>query len=157
MNNYWIKLLFFLLLNFAAIGLGGLVTGDAVLGEWYQNLNKAPWTPPGWVFGAAWTTIMICFSFFMAAILDWDDKSRSMILIVYLSQLLLNYLWNPVFFSMHKTVIALVVICSLFLLVIWLYGMGAKQKGFPTVALIFPYIIWLIIAISLNAYVVLNN
>ena len=34
--------------------------------EWYLNLNKAHWTPPGWVFGAAWTTIMICFSIYLS-------------------------------------------------------------------------------------------
>jgi tryptophan-rich sensory protein len=27
----------------------------------YLNLNKAPWTPAGWVFGAAWTSVMLFF------------------------------------------------------------------------------------------------
>lgn len=157
MNNYWVKVILFLVLNFVALGLGGMATRDAVLGDWYMGLNRAPWTPPGWVFGAAWTLIMFCLAFFMASITDFEDKSKSMILVIYSSQLLLNYLWNPVFFLMHKTVTGLVVISSLFLLVLWLFKAGMKQKGFPIVALIIPYIIWLIIAISLNVYVVLNN
>lgn len=60
------KLIIFLILNFTALGLGGLFTSSAVTGDWYQALNKAPWTPPGWVFGVAWTSIMICFSIYMA-------------------------------------------------------------------------------------------
>lgn len=55
----------FLSLNFLALGLGGLFTADGVSSEWYQTLNKAPWTPPGWVFGAAWTFLMCCFTVFM--------------------------------------------------------------------------------------------
>ncbi|QLH45180.1 MAG: tryptophan-rich sensory protein [Bacteroidota bacterium] len=27
-------------------------------------LATSPWTPPGWVFGFAWTLIMVCYSFF---------------------------------------------------------------------------------------------
>jgi tryptophan-rich sensory protein len=60
-----LKLIIFFCLNFAALGIGGLLIGDPATDEFYLNVNKAPWTPPGWVFGAAWTTIMICFSIFM--------------------------------------------------------------------------------------------
>ena len=54
------RLFVFLLINFGALALGGLFTSDGVISDWYEQLNKAPWTPPGWVFGAAWTTIMVC-------------------------------------------------------------------------------------------------
>lgn len=40
------RIILFLVLNFAALAIGGLFTGDGVPSEWYQNLNKAPWTPP---------------------------------------------------------------------------------------------------------------
>ena len=59
-----LRTIIFLLINFAGLFIGGLFTGEGVPSDWYQNLNKAPWTPPGWVFGFAWTTIMICFSLF---------------------------------------------------------------------------------------------
>ena len=53
------RFLVFLIVNFVALGLGGMFTGSGVVSDWYQQLNQAPWTPPGWVFGAAWTSIMI--------------------------------------------------------------------------------------------------
>ena len=34
--------------------LGGTLTDT---GPWYQNLRKAPWQPPDWLFGPAWTLI----------------------------------------------------------------------------------------------------
>ena len=64
----WAYFLLFLFLNFAALALGGLFTKDGVASDWYQHLNKAPWTPPGWVFGAAWTFLMICYSVFLTVL-----------------------------------------------------------------------------------------
>lgn len=47
--QYDIKTIIFLILNFAALAIGGLSTSSGVTSEWYNALNKAPWTPPGWV------------------------------------------------------------------------------------------------------------
>ena len=68
---------------------------DGPLGNWYQSLEKAPWTPPGWVFGAAWTTIMICFSVYMSRLIQ-VNKSRNVIL-VFSIQVVLNIAWNFLF------------------------------------------------------------
>lgn len=44
----------FFIINFGALGLGALLMDSSPIeNEWYVQLNKAPWTPPGWVFGAA--------------------------------------------------------------------------------------------------------
>ena len=54
-------ILFFLILNFGALGIGSFLMNNGPTSTWYLTLNKAPWTPPGWVFGFAWFTIMILF------------------------------------------------------------------------------------------------
>lgn len=64
------QFLVFLVLNFTALGIGGFATGPGVASSWYQNLNQAPWTPPGWVFGVAWTTIMVCFTFYLVVLFN---------------------------------------------------------------------------------------
>ncbi len=58
-----VRVIIFLVINFAALALGSIFTSAGVSSDWYTNLNQAPWTPPGWVFGAAWTSIMIFFAF----------------------------------------------------------------------------------------------
>lgn len=92
-----IRFIVFLVINFAALGIGGFFTGSGVTSEWYLNLNKAPWTPPGWVFGAAWTTIMILFSIYLAILWPEIEEKRPLILLFGASWLL-NVGWNPLFF-----------------------------------------------------------
>lgn len=150
----WLIIIIFFLLNFGALGLGGLFTGDGVPSEWYQELNKAPWTPPGWVFGAAWTTIMICFTFYVALL--WDKVKRSKLITLFTVQWILNVSWNPVFFYHHWILAGLIVISVLTLLVGFLLITYRKNMGIRSL-LILPYFLWLLIAVSLNAYIVFNN
>jgi len=58
----------FILINFSALALGSWLMNNGSSSFWYKNLDRAPWEPQGWVFGVAWTTIMICFSIYLAFI-----------------------------------------------------------------------------------------
>jgi translocator protein len=149
------RILLFLLINFAALGIGGFFTGSGVTSEWYATLNKAPWTPPGWVFGAAWTFIMICFAFYMAYAVKTVEQTN-WLMGLFIVQWILNVLWNPVFFSFHNALIGLIVISALTLLVgyfFFKYRLDLKYKSL----LVLPYFIWLLIATSLNAYILVKN
>lgn len=151
----WSRLILFLILNFGALALGGLFTNTGVNSEWYQTMNQAPWTPPGWVFGAAWTFIMICFAFFMT--LSYDVASdKSMLITLFIVQWVLNVGWNPVFFYFHEVLLGLIVISALTLLVYYLLFKYRRELKWKVV-FILPYAIWLAIATSLNAYIYLNN
>ncbi len=152
--KYYQKVILFLVVNFAALGIGGLLQDPGPMGDWYQNLNKAPWTPPGWVFGAAWTLIMVCFSIFMAELTKYEIPKK--LTILFSVQFVLNVIWNPVFFSHHMIAIALIIISCLTLLVAYFFFNYAKQMKLYAL-LIAPYFIWLCIATSLNAYALLNN
>ena len=129
--------------------------GGEVTGEWYQNVNKAPWTPPGWVFGAAWTTIMLCFSIYMAY--AWRQIGNKNFLIgLFAFQWVLNVAWNPVFFKFHQVGFGLLLITSLtFLVGYFLIGIWPQMK--VKSLLVLPYFIWLLIATSLNAYILVKN
>lgn len=149
------RIVLFLIINFTALGIGSRFTGNGVPSEWYQNLAKAPWTPPGWVFGAAWTTIMICFAIYLAYL--WPQVSNKKFLIgLFTVQWLLNVAWNPVFFQMHQTVLGLDIIAALTLVVGYFLFNYNSILRYKTL-LIAPYFIWLLIATSLNAYIVLKN
>jgi|TARA_B100000795_G_scaffold263032_1_gene241625 benzodiazapine receptor len=150
-----IRVIVFLVINFGALAIGGLFTSKGVPSDWYISLNKAPWTPPGWVFGAAWSFIMICFSFYMAQL--WSIvESKNLLLLFFTLQLILNIAWNPVFFQLHHVGLGLVIISILTILVgfliIYFYDL-VKMKS----ALLFPYFLWLLIATSLNAYILIKN
>ena len=151
----WLNIIGFLFLNFGALALGGLFAGSGAGSNWYAELNKAPWTPPGWVFGFAWTTIMLCFSVYMATLYA-KTKSVKTVIILYAIQWMLNVAWNPIFFHLHNPIIGLIVIVALTSLVTYfLFRYRSSQKGFSL--LLLPYVIWLFIATSLNAYIVFMN
>ena len=150
-----IRLILFLILNFGALSIGGEFTRNGVSSMWYESLIKAPWTPPGWFFGFAWTTIMICFSLYLAYL--WPVvKNKSLLIFLFMVQWVLNIGWNPTFFYYHNVIAGMLIITSLTILIgffLYHYWTDLKMKG----ALILPYFIWLLIASSLNAYILLNN
>jgi len=146
--------IYFLILNFGALGVGSWLMNNGPMTDWYLNLSKAPWTPPGWVFGAAWTTIMICFSLFMAQLFLQTNSTK--VKLLFSIQLLLNVSWNYIFFNQHLVLPALIVIVLLTMLVLYfLVGFRAQTK--LKSLLVLPYTIWLCIATSLNYYIYLFN
>lgn len=149
-----LRILLFLIINFGGLFIGGLFTGEGVPSDWYQNLNKAPWTPPGWVFGAAWTTIMICFSVYMAIL--WKKIILKKLLYIFIAEFILNVIWNPLFFHFKWINVALLSISLLTILIIYMAVSLRTEMRYKTL-LIFPYLIWLTIATSLNGYIVLYN
>lgn len=149
------KILLFLTLNFSALAIGGLFTGQGVPSDWYQNLNQAPWTPPGWTFGAAWTLIMICFAVYMAFLVD-EKANRKKAAILFAIQWVLNVAWNPIFFHYHA-VLAGFIIISVLTAVVAFFLFNYKKELQTKTLLIAPYLIWLLIATSLNAYILIYN
>ena len=150
-----IRLIIFLVINFGALGIGSLFTGKGVPSDWYVSLNKAPWTPPGWAFGAAWTFIMVCFTVYMA--IAWKQVNNQKVLAgLFIIQLILNISWNPVFFHWQSPLFGLMIISGLTLLMIgFLFYYWSVMHLWSL--LILPYVLWLIIATSLNGYILFNN
>ena len=143
-----IRIIIFLFINFAALAAGSLFTGKGVPSDWYATLNKAPWTPPGWVFGAAWFFIMVCFTIYMAV--SWKQVNNQKLLLgLFILQVILNISWNPVFFHWHNPAFAMVIISGLTLLMIAFFFYYWPEIRLWSL-LIVPYILWLLIATSLN-------
>jgi tryptophan-rich sensory protein len=149
------RLILFFILNFGALALGSYLMGEGPLGSWYTNLNKAPWTPPGWVFGASWTLIMVCLSLFMNKAVQVESL-RNTILWIYAVQLVFNIAWNPLFFDLHWMGWALVEIIIL-VFIVGAMALIAKPHLPKVTWLLTPYVVWLCIAITLNAYALQNN
>lgn len=125
--------------------------------NWYDTLNKPIFTPPSDVFAPAWTILYILI--FLSLVLFLTQKSfesKKAGIILFLIQLVLNFLWSPVFFYWHNTGLALVVIILLIITVI------ATMAAFYRVShisafLLVPYLLWLIFAAYLNfGFLILN-
>lgn len=146
--------LLFLIINFGGLAIGSWLMNNGPMTDWYMNLNQAPWTPPGWVFGVAWTTIMVCFSIYLGKLFLGDTSKK--LKIIFLIQFILNVSWNYVFFNLHLVLFGLITIVLLTsLLFYYFFKLSDKTDNYKF--LLLPYMIWLCIATSLNLYILINN
>ncbi len=122
--------------------------------NWYVSLNRAPWSPPGWFFGFAWSTIMVSFSIYLAYLLAL--KSGTAFWVIFFIQFSLNIAWNYIFFNQQAIGFGLIEIILLTAVVgyyLFQFGNGLGNKSW----FIVPYFVWLLVAISLNGYIYLKN
>lgn len=135
-----------LALCFAATGTAAFVSIDG----WYAALQKPSWNPPAWVFGPAWTVLYISMA--VAAWLVWRQggwKAQGRALGLFLVQWVLNALWTPLFFGLHRPGLAFAEI-----VILWL-AIAATLAAFWRInkvagALLVPYLAWVTFAAALN-------
>jgi tryptophan-rich sensory protein len=134
---------------------GGAITD---VGPWYQALQFPPWKPPDWAFGPVWTFIFTLCA--IVAIRSWDsaetteDKRR--IVVLFTANALLNFLWSLLFFGLHRPDWAMWEVGPLWISVALLI-IGLRKIYTPSTRMLLPYLIWVGIAASMNAYIVYHN
>ena len=147
-------LILFLALNFGALGIGTMLMDNGPQSLWYTSLNQAPWTPMGWVFGAAWTCVMIFFSVFMTLFVQSENLKK--VSLLFAIQFVLNVSWNYVFFNQQLTSLGLLLIIILTILTFY-FLIAFKATLNNNRFFVLPYCLWLLLATSLNAYIVIYN
>ena len=152
-----IRLVVCLALTFSAAVLGSLFTRNAI-SDWYANLNKPFFTPPGWLFGPVWTVLYLLMA--LSAFLVWqkglDSHIVKVALALYLLQLILNGLWMPLFFGLRMPLVAFVEILLLWT-TIGLTILAFARVSIPAALLLLPYILWASFAAVLNFSIWLLN
>ncbi|WP_392348213.1 TspO/MBR family protein [uncultured Polaribacter sp.] len=147
-------MLLFLAVNFGGLAIGSWLMNNGPLSNWYTNLQQAPWTPPGFVFGIAWTLIMICFSIYLGKLFTEDNTSKNRT--IFLIQFVLNVSWNFIFFNQHLVLFALINILLLTSLIfVYFFKLSSAVNNYKY--LLLPYMLWLCIATSLNLYILVHN
>ena len=148
MKRNWKALVIALILPLAVGGLSAFLSRGTTL---YEDLTKPPLTPPGWLFPVVWTVLYLLMGY--ASYLIWqsdalsEEKRRALLL--YVLQLLANFLWSILFFGAGSLLGALV--C---LLVLWAL-IFATIRAFTAIDekagdLLLPYILWVSFAAYLN-------
>tara|TARA_Y100000591_G_scaffold146497_1_gene125808 strand:- start:1057 stop:1446 length:390 start_codon:yes stop_codon:yes gene_type:complete len=125
--------------------------------RWYKNLKKAPWSPKPPVFGAVWSVLYIMMA--IALYLVWTNKKcypYCSAIKIFFIQLLLNLIWTTIFFRFKMPILALIDLVAI------IVAAGYTYKEFIAIDktagnLLIPYLAWLWIAFTLNAYVVVMN
>ena len=141
-----VALIGWLILCFAAAGFGSRY----MPGNWFEQLKKPLWNPPGWVFGPVWTLL-----YTMMAIAAWQVwlkggwSAQRVPLVLFLGQLLLNGLWSWLFFGLKDPGLAFVDIAALWVVLtatLIAFCVAQPVAGW----LLIPYLCWVTFASALN-------
>ncbi|MGB5943761.1 MAG: TspO/MBR family protein [Leeuwenhoekiella sp.] len=134
-----------------AVGFFSSLATQSSVNTWYTTLNKPIFNPPNWLFAPVWIMLYVLMG--VAAALVWNKgfyhKWVKTALYHFAFQLLLNASWSLAFFGLHQVFLALLIILTLFVFLIF------TIKWFKVVTplagyLLIPYIIWIGYAAALN-------
>lgn len=118
--------------------------------EWFNSLNKPFLNPPSEVFMPVWIflyiTIGLSLIFFLK---DGFNKSKIKGTIFFAIQILLNFIWSPIFFGMQNIRLAMIVIAFMWLFILLTIISFHKHNKTSAIILI-PYFLWVSFASYLN-------
>lgn len=125
--------------------------------DWFDTLNKPFLSPPNWVFAPVWTILYIMiFISFILFLKGSKNQKRDIPLIFFLTQLILNFLWTPVFFGMEKIGLALAIIVFMWIFLLLTIISFFRFSKMASLLLV-PYLFWSSFAAYLNfGFFVLN-
>lgn len=133
---------------------GGLLTD---IGDWYHNLKKPWFQPPGWAFGPAWTIILGLAGW--ALYIGWTEATGAAftaVVIAFAVNAVLHFLWSPLFFKFKRPDWSFIenwaLIASCIALAFVLDGVSNFAAW-----LILPYIVWTCFAQGINYEVMRMN
>jgi translocator protein len=152
----WQKIILFLAIPLFIGFFGSLFMSELSM-IWYASLDKAFFNPPNWLFGPAWTLLYILMGY--SGYLIWQSKKSKLQKTtkeLYVSQLIINAAWTPIFFGNTSLVGGLITIILLDLAVIFtiIYSYKINKKASY---LLIPYLLWILFATILNISLLVLN
>lgn len=150
-KHFWFKAVICVLAIELLGGLGGFITSTSVK-DWYPTLDKPPGTPPNWVFAPVWTTLFALMGIALARVWHKGEPGppKKRALTWFAIQMILNVVWTPVFFGLHRLGVALVVIVLLWIAIMMTIRAFRAIDG-PASWMLVPYLAWVSYATYLNA------
>lgn len=141
--------------TFALIAIGSVIGSltKPEISSWYSTLNRSTLTPPNYVFPVAWTILYGIIG--ACGWLIWRKSQfprLSVIKTLYVTQLILNWSWTPLFFHYHLTGLSLVVLGLMDILVVTIIWLAYKKMRALSLLMI-PYLSWILFATYLNFYI----
>jgi len=135
------------LLPLAVGGLSTLLSMDGMKAN--DALRQPALQPPGWLFSVAWGVLYLLMG--IGAGLVWNAVPRGWkdALIPFIAQLVLNFIWSPLFFTWQLRLAAFFVLLGMLGLAIWMTVSFYRERKSAGLLQI-PYLLWLCFAGYLN-------
>lgn len=140
------------------VGFLGTPFTISAIPTWYATLNKPFFAPPNWIFRPVWTLLyfLMGVAFYLIWKQGWKKKKVKTAGLFFLAQLVLNFVWSPIFFGLRAPLLGLTVIVAMWILIVM------TMKKFHPLSrwafyLLVPYLLWVSFATILNAAIVVLN
>lgn len=137
-------------------GISALLSRNSM--ETFQQLNKPPLSPPGFLFPIVWTVLYILMGIASYLIVTANENKQQIkaALILYGLQLFVNFWWSIFFFNFEWYFFSFIWLLLLWLLIyftIQVFYPISKTAGY----LMIPYLLWVTFAGYLNFFIFLLN
>lgn len=130
------------------------ISGDQM--KSFGSLEQPPLSPPAWLFPIAWAVLYIMMGISLLLIIRAETGPRKAAILLFALQLLLNFLWSPIFFGGGHYMAALAILILMLISTAALAFMTDRIDR-RAALLLLPYIAWMCFAAYLNAGVILLN
>ena len=152
----WDQLIICILIPLAVGTLSGLISQNAWMT--FENVQKPPLSPPGWLFPVVWTVLYILMGIASYLIIQSDAPAdrTSPALLIYGIQLFFIFFWSILFFNLEWYLFSffwLLVLWGLILLMMILFYRIHRVSAY----LLIPYLLWVTFAGYLNLGIYLVN
>ncbi len=130
---------------FAAAAVGGVASVAAR--DFYAQLSRPAWAPPGWLFAPMWTTLYTLMA--LAAWAVWKVQGFRGAIVLFVVQLAANALWTWLFFVWRLGAVAFAEVVLLWLLILCTMVAFWRVRRWAAWALV-PYLAWVSLACALT-------
>lgn len=145
----------FLLLCLGGGWLMGLFTEHGVK-EWYPQLIKPCGTPPPLVFPIVWSILYTAMAVSLTLLAISRTSAKRAAYSFFGIQLFLNFIWSYLFFYLENPTLALadlILLVVFVFLTIFSFWRHTKLGS----CLLLPYLVWILYALYLNAWIAIQN
>ena len=134
--------------------LAALLTRNSM--DVYEKLVQPPLAPPSWVFPIVWTMLFILMGISAYLVYISDSFYRKSALKIYAAQLVVNFFWTIIFFSLEMYLFAFVWLLLLLVLIFFMI-ISFSSINKTAAYLQIPYLLWVFFAGYLNFGIHLLN
>ena len=136
-------------------GLSGYFTASNIA-TWYVTLNKPFFNPPNYLFGPVWTVLYLMMGISLGMIINAKHSNKNKSLIIFSIQLVINFFWSVIFFSLQSPGWAAIEIIAMWLSIIYMIRSFYKINKWAGWLQI-PYLLWVTFASVLNISIYVLN
>jgi tryptophan-rich sensory protein len=147
------------LIAIAISAIGGLTTRQSSKNEtdlYTKELRQAPWAPPAWLFGPAWTTINIFLLLALQRLLQSNIPAKKKLIILQAFIWMVFFTFGYVYFNRKSPVLAAVWTMSDAALAAASFIISYKADKKLSYYYL-PLLLWTVFASTVAGYQALNN